>query len=297
MSLDRIRDYLDEQDGKRIGLIMAGSGARLGFYLGAVMRMREAGIVPSMIAGVSGGAIVGAAWAVNALGAFNEVYSAIRSRDVAYTGSPLLRGIRRQESLYSTEALSDLIYRYLDPYRLQIPFVAGTVRLSDGRYHAWEFLPSDSLRHKGDLPAATLASASIPVIAPTVKIAGDRYYDGGARHTIGDIHKLRGWGVLDEVFILLAQSADHPPDEWAKDEPPDWFEMLHLHTYRSTVYTLMEDIEDIREWQDADEDVHLIDARSNLGSGMDFSYALMQKRYVEGQVQMTNFLNGYRGSA
>lgn len=96
------------------------------------------------------------------------------------------------DSLYTTEPLKELINKYIDINKLKSSgrnFSIGTVSLLTGKYEEWG---SDTENFKEKL----LASCSIPLIFPPVKIKDDLLVDGGVRN-----------------ITPLASAFDEKPDE------------------------------------------------------------------------------------
>lgn len=266
---------------------MAGSGARFAYYAGVCRAATELGIRPAMIAGVSGGALVGSALACGVLDRVENIIDRIRDKSIAYAGFRFGRMLTLAPSWYTLDPLRRLVYDNIDPRQLATPFIAGTVHYRSSEYTPWVFMPGASLVKNHWLQDAVIASAAVPVVTKGHRIEGELYYDGGARHVIGDIETLRERGYADQVIIVVSQRLNQPMNRADNDEPSNWIAYAELIMNRFIVQAYHEDVEDVREWQRAKPDVHVIQPSEPLGSGMDFSRDLMQRRYAVG------LANGY----
>jgi len=151
----------------KIGLALGGGGSRGFAHLGVVKALKDKGIVPDIISGVSAGAIAGSLIADGKLP--EEALKIIKSKGFSeYTKFVLprkglfsLEGLRKElEKSYSVKNIEDL----------KTPLFVGTTNLTKGvvEYHS-----------KGLLKDYVIASASIPVLFEPVIINGDHYVDGG----------------------------------------------------------------------------------------------------------------------
>lgn len=290
--VQRMAEWLSAAEGPRQACVFSGSGLRLAWHAGVAQALAEHGIRPSLIYGVSGGALVGGMWATDVLGECVRFIRNWRDHDVGYRGNPIGRFLTGKESLYRVKGLREWVYEMMRPEQLRCAYVAGTVDYHTGHYRPWTFFPDEPLTRRHLMQDAAIASASIPVLAPVVKVGNGWYYDGGARHVIGDIKTLREWGVLDVVYIMLAQRYDHPPDK-AYGTPGWLLKTAKLVLSRMSVYTVHDDVDDVLRWMDEDDHVHLIYARNNLGSGYDGDWQLMQKRLAHGVRDGKNYIRGY----
>lgn len=101
------------------------------------------------------------------------------------------------DSLYTTEPLKELINKYIDIKKLKNSgrnFSIGTVSLLTGKYEEWG---SDAEDFKEKL----LASCSIPLIFPPVKLKDDLLVDGGVRNITPLASAFSQ--KPDEIYVLL----------------------------------------------------------------------------------------------
>jgi len=151
----------------KTGLVLSGGGTRGFAHLGALKALEEHGIKPDIIAGVSAGSIVGALYAdgENA----EEALKALTSQRLF----GFLEFIMPRNSLVKMTGFEKTLRNKLKARKfedLEIPLVIFAVNINSA-----ELIQFD----KGDLVSAIMASSSIPVVFPPVKIGGQYYLDGG----------------------------------------------------------------------------------------------------------------------
>jgi NTE family protein len=194
---------------KKIALILSGGGARGAFQVGAEKYARDVkGYHWDIIAGVSVGAMNGAMLAMHRYTRLLEIWDTI-SDSMVYTGGfnlfSLFNLLLGSKSFYGNEPLKKLMRQELEAGRILDDLHVGAVSLITGEYVQFtkEFL---------ELPAAVLASASIPVVWPPVDISAEHssMVDGGVRNItpIGDVLSLEP----DEIVIINC-SAEQPPQQ------------------------------------------------------------------------------------
>lgn len=165
----------------RLGVCLSGGGARGFAHIGAMRALRELGLVPDIIAGVSAGSVVAAFYAA---GLLND-----------YSNDPLLR-------LFTTHKFRDFVevhvpresFLSLDRFRR---LIGETIP-----YDNIEELPIKTVICATDIDAGTkkaftsgviadcvAASCSMPIVFDPVTIDGHRYVDGGV------LHNLPSWAI------------------------------------------------------------------------------------------------------
>lgn len=174
---------------KKIALVLSGGGAKGYFQAQMWGRIeKEFGITPSVIAGVSVGALNGAMIAQDNTAEMLGVWGNIRERDVYRRRS--LAGIAARYGLhklgigrpplgaYDNSPLFELIKKHIDYRTLKLPLKIGRVNLNTGRY---KYFINDHNFHR-----QILASTAIPVIWSPVDITedgiSDQWVDGGVRN-------------------------------------------------------------------------------------------------------------------
>jgi len=151
----------------KIGLALGGGGSRGFAHLGIIKALKEKGIEPDIISGVSAGAIAGSLIADGKTP--QEAFKIIKDKGFSeYTRIRLPRkgffsldGLRKQlDKTLSVKSIENL----------QIPFFAGVTNFSKGIVE---------YKNEGSLVDFVIASASIPVMFEPVKINGEQFVDGG----------------------------------------------------------------------------------------------------------------------
>ncbi|MDK9695228.1 MAG: patatin-like phospholipase family protein [Siculibacillus sp.] len=152
----------------RIGLALGGGAARGWAAIGIVRRLREAGIVPDVVAGTSMGAVVGACDLAGRLGCLETFALELTPRrvlallDLHLGGSGLINGSRLATLL--AERMGDI--RVED---LKRPFTAVATELSTG-HEIW--------MNSGRLIDALRASYALPGVFEPVRVSGRVLVDG-----------------------------------------------------------------------------------------------------------------------
>ncbi|MEX0659261.1 MAG: patatin-like phospholipase family protein [Egibacteraceae bacterium] len=175
---------------RRLGVVLGGGGVRGGAPAGVLTALERAGIVPSVIVGVSMGAVVGAAYAARTDWA--EALEAVdRTHLPAFTDPRENEGLELvRAALRSARRLAPTFWTwgrvgYEEYGRATMAQVLGPVAtFADTRLrlavvatdlHAGERV----VLTEGDLVPATLGSAAIPGLAKPVELDGRVLIDGG----------------------------------------------------------------------------------------------------------------------
>lgn len=149
------------------GIALSGGGARGFAHLGVIQGLRDKGIEPGIISGVSAGAIMGAMVASGKpVQEIREILKEQRFFDLSSWQLPKT-GFFRLDKL---EALFQATFGNVNIEDLPIPLIIAATDLLKGRLTYFE---------KGPLSKIVQASASIPVIFSPVEIDGRFYIDGG----------------------------------------------------------------------------------------------------------------------
>lgn len=151
----------------RIGVVLSGGGARGFAHLGFLQALNEAGIYPDVIAGTSAGAIAGSLYA--------DGYTPAEILEFTDTGSRLdfMRPALPRESLLQNSGIIKILKSRLRAKtfdELKIPLYVTATDINNARVVYFS---------EGNLLETVIASSSIPVIFPPVKIGDFHYVDGG----------------------------------------------------------------------------------------------------------------------
>ena len=154
--------------GPRLGLALGGGSARGWAHIGVIRALEEAGLVPTVVAGCSIGAVVGGCYAagrLDRLEAFARSLTrgrVVRLVDPRLPGSGLIAGNRLRRRL-----LTDLGDRRIEALRIAFGCVA--TEFKTGREVALM---------EGSLVESVRASYAIPGLFPPVDLSGQLLMDG-----------------------------------------------------------------------------------------------------------------------
>jgi NTE family protein len=209
-------------------LVMSGGGAKGAFQLGAVdYLVNDRKLDFQVIAGVSTGSLnatVLAQAGPGELGAYvkrlAEVWFKIRDDNDIYKKAPFkwLLGkfiLALRNSLFLPGPLENKLRAVVDPAKLRSSgreLRVGGVSLESGKYRSVRGTDPDILKW-------TLASSSIPLAFPPVRIGNESNVDGGVRNitplkdAMEALAKLPGAGLAgeDEIYVVLASPLEILP--------------------------------------------------------------------------------------
>lgn len=148
------------------GVVLSGGGARGYAHLGVLEALIEAGINPDIIAGTSSGAIVGVLYA--------DGYKPREILELTNSGGmSFIRPALPRESLMQINGLTRMLQTHLRAKTfsdLKIPLYVTATDLINAKPVYFS---------EGNLIEIILASSSIPVMFPPVRIGESMYVDGG----------------------------------------------------------------------------------------------------------------------
>lgn len=165
----------------RLGVCLSGGGARGFAHIGAMRGLRELGLEPDIIAGVSAGSVVAVFYAAGLLNDYNndpllKLFSTRRFRDFAEVHVP-------RESFFSLDRFTHILEQTI-PYKniedLPIKTVIGATDLDAGTRKAFT---------SGTIAERVAASCAMPIVFNPITIDGHRYVDGGV------LHNLPAWAI------------------------------------------------------------------------------------------------------
>ncbi|MEM6283577.1 MAG: patatin-like phospholipase family protein [Chloroflexota bacterium] len=223
----------------KLGLAMAGGGARGSALIGALMELDTLGIRPDLIAGTSIGGIVGA------------MYAAGMSPEQL---AEIMRGIKPSQlyslpqddsSITSNEKVAALIQKSFVDYfgedyfedrpnqrprfsDLDIPLAVIATDLISRQ---------EVVMDEGDLIRALLATSCVPVLFPPIKYA-DRYLVDGFLVNNIPLDIVRSRGALFTIAIDLTTSSpyDAEKEEASRAFNIDWSELIDGRIFDRFLY-------------------------------------------------------------
>jgi NTE family protein len=168
----------------KTAVVISGGGSKGAFAVGALKEISKK-VSFDLVAGTSTGALIAPLVATGDIELLERIYSMAETDKIIKKNGGLT-----MVSVYTTEGLQGLINSYMDDKRYQKMLESSTeiflttVNLANGHIKYWN--PKTS--GKGgkamsleDFKRALLASASMPILMPPVKIGRDFHVDGGVR--------------------------------------------------------------------------------------------------------------------
>jgi len=151
----------------KIGMALSGGGVRGIAHLGVLKALKEQGIEPDMISGVSAGAIVGALYAVG------HSPDAVLEIIISTRMFRFLRPAMSRVGLLKMEKTDEIYLKYLTGNcfeNLKIPLIVSATNLNEGETVYFS---------RGELIKTIQASSCIPVLFEPMRFNGGTYVDGG----------------------------------------------------------------------------------------------------------------------
>ncbi len=172
---------MSEPLSRRVALVLGGGGLKGFAHLGVMRALEERGIVPSVVAGTSISALIGAALATGtSRAALEETALGLKRRDLFVINRvKLLLDRMRSSAVYSADPLLALITKLVPDVRFEqarTPLLVNTVDAETGFQVIWG-LPG----HRDvSVREAVYASCALPGAFPPGVIGGHVCVDGGA---------------------------------------------------------------------------------------------------------------------
>lgn len=172
-----------------VGVAFGGGGAKGFSHIGLMLALRERGIKPSVISGVSAGSIAAVLMAAG-----------LTPEDIrqCFAEADSLNYFREwsvpKDGFFKLDRFGKLLEKWLPVKNLEdleIPTVVCATNLDRGTQVGW---------CKGEIVPRVLASCSMPVIFKPVTINGYHYVDGGV------MHNLPAWAIRDYCTTLIGSN-------------------------------------------------------------------------------------------
>lgn len=176
---------------KRVGLALGGGGARGVAHIAYIKAMEEMGVRPSIIAGTSSGAIVGALYAGGM--SPDQMYSMLQTLFRAKTNkrNPF-KGMKDMPSGLISSVAKNYLFKIVPRHtfeELDIP-----LKMVATNFHTLE----EKVFTNGDIFGPLMSSSSFPSTFSPQLVEGEYYIDGGATNIVPfDI-------IRDDCDILIA---------------------------------------------------------------------------------------------
>ena len=176
----------------RIGVALSGGGAAGKAHVGVLEELAEGGIPIHCVAGTSAGAMVGAAYAADRLGAFRETMCALTRRRVLSLFDPTWPRSGLLEGRRSLELIRPHVGERIES--LPRPFAAVATDLRSG---------AEVVLREGDVLEAIRASIAIPGLFTPQRWRGRLLVDGGLTNPLPvDVARQLGAQFVIAVTVL-----------------------------------------------------------------------------------------------
>ena len=130
------------------------------------------------------------------------------------------------ESIFSNKHMKELLKQMWKKENVQRPFTAGAYNRSLCRYETFDSSETD----EETMLKGILASASVPILLPTVEIDSYKYQDGGTRHTF-PINEIKRWVKTTQgpkhVDVLVCFPINSPQTLLNMLIPPNSYPLIH----------------------------------------------------------------------
>ncbi len=219
----------------KIGFALGGGGARGAAHIGAVAALAELGIRPSLITGTSVGGLVGALMAAGFTP--EQMLEFMQKINVGSVyalpgGSPSLSSNSKLEKLLR-EMLEERTFADLN-----IPLAVVTTDLVTRK---------EVVLDEGDVVTAILATTSLPILFPPIKVGEMQLIDGGLLNNLPfDVARARGASYV--IAISLSNTAPFGTPSNDTTPPPDVISRALAFTRRRPTLQVLSAISDI--WSD-----------------------------------------------
>ncbi|MCX7738051.1 MAG: patatin-like phospholipase family protein [Hydrogenothermaceae bacterium] len=156
----------------KVGLVLSGGAVRGLAHIGVLKALKEYGIVPSVVSGVSAGSIIGLFYCSG--------YSPEEMERIALKTNVLeyVKPAFSKKALFTIDSMEKFIksyIKYADLSELPVPFYVCVTNLNRASV---EYLS------KGDIVETVKASCSLPILFKPVKIGEYYYVDGGVMNNL-----------------------------------------------------------------------------------------------------------------
>jgi NTE family protein len=257
---------------RRLACVLSGGGAKAAAHVGAHRAMEEAGLRPARYVGTSMGAVVAACFAGGL--SHDEVLRrmlSISRSDVAGPSATLLKGPYARH-LLSARRLKETIRRLVPATRfvdLRIPLTVTAVDMDRGDL---VLLGAGGDEHIS-LVEALLASCSLPVFYPPVRV-GDRLLADGGLRTVLPL-EVAGQFDPDVVFAVTVgpSFAARSVDE-SNGTPP----LLRAHNLAMRTLMAAQTEREIARWREGSVPLVLVEPSVERSATFDVGSVV---RYVE----------------
>lgn len=189
ISIDGLLERLGIIKDESVGIAFSGGGAKGFSHIGVLMAFEHFGIKPTVLSGVSAGAI-----AASLYGSGLTPNDIIECFTEASSFGDYTEWSLPKNGFMKLDRFGNLLEKWLPVKNLEemkIPTVICATDLDHGKSVGWG---------KGEIVPRVLASCSIPIIFNPIKINGVTYVDGGV------LRNLPAWAIRDYCKTLFGSN-------------------------------------------------------------------------------------------
>ncbi|MBV6506420.1 MAG: hypothetical protein ILNGONEN_01997 [Syntrophorhabdaceae bacterium] len=216
-------------------LVISGGGSKGAFAVGAIEKLRDAGIEFQVVSGTSTGSLIAPLVVTDEIQLLRSMYTSVTTQDIIRE-RPNFEFLL-SDSIYDTNPVWSLINSFITPARYDeimhstTELYLTTVDLQSGEIVYWT-QPTRNYKHidsREVLMRAMLASASMPVFMPDVQInpGGHQYVDGGVRE-IAPFKVVIDNGATDIYSIVLSPENPSPSEKRYNNIPETLLRVIEL---------------------------------------------------------------------
>lgn len=197
-------------------LVLSGGGSKGSFEVGVVRELEQSGVTFDFVCGTSVGAINGLLVAAGQTEKLEQEWRAIKGMSDVFSLSVLrffgswLNIPWSKPSIYGPGRLLTIVREMAETVKLEKPLKVGVTDLVSGQFKA--------VGHdEPNFPDYLIASASIPLVLPPVKIGGGVYVDGGIRNNTPLREAIRAGA--EEIHLVMVNRREITRRESSYDGP------------------------------------------------------------------------------
>ena len=192
-------------------LVLSGGGAKGAFTAGVVKYlMVELGLHFDIVVGTSTGALIAPLVATQDIANLIHFYENVEDRDIL-TDRPDLLAFLFSDALNDTKPLERLIKKFFGDRRRYERLLQSSTEIFVTVVNMQTGEIGYGNQHRDSKPVLLkkiLASASVPVMMPPVKIGKHQYVDGGVKE-IAPLSKAIDEGATHIVSVILSPDSEH----------------------------------------------------------------------------------------
>lgn len=188
-SIEGIMEYAGLRSIPKYGIAFGGGGARGFAHIGVMQALKEFGLSPGIISGVSAGSIAAVLYADGL-----SPEEMIECFEESQKFGDFTEWTIPKTGFFKLDKFGKMLERWLSVKNLEdlrIPTIVCATNFDKGSSIGW---------CKGEIVPRVLASCSIPILFKPIRINGTHYVDGGV------LRNLPAWAIRDYCKILIGSN-------------------------------------------------------------------------------------------